>query len=125
MGSRGLDLGPPEPPDGTCDGPSIEPPIDRVLLGAWADGASEDLCADEAIWPRVLTPINDALASDADAVAPPAGRIRGDRARGSGATNLPCRTLGQVAPLSEGPTRALASAGSPSPSMGAETSLDA
>jgi hypothetical protein len=75
MGSRGLDPGKPEPPDGTCEGPSIEPPVSWVLLGAWADGASEDLCADEAIWPRVLTPVDSALASDTDAVAPPANRV--------------------------------------------------
>jgi hypothetical protein len=31
----------------------------------------EDLCADEAIWPRVLTPIDGALAFDANAVALP------------------------------------------------------
>jgi hypothetical protein len=75
MGSRGLDPGLPELPDVTCDGPSVEPPVGRVLLGARADGASEDLCADEAIWPRVLTPVDGALASDADAIAPPAGRV--------------------------------------------------
>jgi hypothetical protein len=47
----GLDPGKPEPPDNTCDGPSVEPPVGRVLLGARADRASKDLCADEAIWP--------------------------------------------------------------------------
>jgi hypothetical protein len=73
MGSRGLDPGKPEPPDGTCDGPSVEPPIGRVLLGARVDGASEGLCVAEAIWPRVLMPIDGALASDDNAVAPPAG----------------------------------------------------
>jgi hypothetical protein len=72
MGTRGLDPGKPEPPDGTCDGPTVEPPVSRVLLGARADGASEDLCAAEAIWPWVLTPVDGALASDASAVAPPA-----------------------------------------------------
>jgi hypothetical protein len=75
MGSRGLDPSPPEPPDGTCDGPSVEPPVGRVLLGARANGASEDLCADEAIRPRVLTLIDGALTSDVDVVAPPAGRV--------------------------------------------------
>jgi hypothetical protein len=45
MGTRGLDSGRPKPPGGTCDGPTVEPPVGRVLLGAWADGASEDLCA--------------------------------------------------------------------------------
>jgi hypothetical protein len=73
MGSRGLDPGKPKPPDDTCDGPSIEPPVDRVLLRAWADGASEDLCVDEAIWPRVLMPVDNALSSDTDVVATPAG----------------------------------------------------
>jgi hypothetical protein len=35
----------------------------------------EDLCADEAIWPRVLTPIDGALAFNANAVALPADRV--------------------------------------------------
>jgi hypothetical protein len=105
--------------------PSIERPVGQVLLATQADGAPEDLCANEAIWPRVLTPIDGALASDTDVVAPPVGKVRGDRARGRGATNLPCGTPGEVDPLSEGPARALPSAGSPSPSTGTETSLDA
>jgi hypothetical protein len=117
MGIRGLDSGLPKPPDDICEGPSVEPPIGWVLPGARADGASEDLCADEAIWPRVLTPVDSALASDADIVAPPVGRVRG-------ATDLPYGTLGEVDPLSEGLARDLLSARSPSPSMGAETSLD-
>jgi hypothetical protein len=107
MGIRGLYSGLPEPPDGICEGPSVEPPVGRVLLGAQADGVLKGLCADEAIWPRVLTPIDGALASVADAVALPTGRVRGE-----------------VDPLSEGPTRAFSSIGSPSPSTGAETSLD-
>jgi hypothetical protein len=49
MGIRGLDFGFTEPPDGFCEGSSIEPPVGLVLLGAWADGAPEDLCAEEAI----------------------------------------------------------------------------
>jgi hypothetical protein len=69
MGTRGLDPGRPEPPSGTCDGPTVEPTIIRVLLAARADGASEDLCAAEAIWHRVLTPVDGALAFDADAAA--------------------------------------------------------
>jgi hypothetical protein len=73
MGTRGLDSGRPEPPGDTCDGPTVEPPVGRVLLGARADGASEDLCAAEAISPRVLTPVDGALASDADAAALTAG----------------------------------------------------
>jgi hypothetical protein len=125
MGIRGLDSGLPEPPDDICEGPSIVPHVGRVLLGARADGVPKDLCADETIWPRVLMPVDGALASDADVVAPPAGRVRGDRARGRGATNLPCGTPGEVDPLSEGPARALPFAGSPSPSTGVETSLDA
>jgi hypothetical protein len=125
MGSRGLDPGLPEPLDGTCEGPSVEPPVGQVLLGAQADGAPKDLCTDEAIWPRVLTPVDGALTSDADVIAPPADRVRGDWARGRGATDLSCGTLGEVDPLSKGPARALPSSGSPSPSAGAETSPDA
>jgi hypothetical protein len=49
MGIRGLDSGLPEPPDGICEGPSVEPPVGRVLLEAQADGAPEDLYADKAI----------------------------------------------------------------------------
>jgi hypothetical protein len=73
MGTRGLDLGKPEPPDGTCYGPTVEPPVGQVLLGARADGASEDLCAAEAIWPWVLMPVDGALASNVDAAAPTVG----------------------------------------------------
>jgi hypothetical protein len=73
MGTRDLESGRPEPPGGTCDGPTVEPPVGRVLLRARADGASEDLCTAEAIWPWVLTPIDGALAYDADADAPTAG----------------------------------------------------
>jgi hypothetical protein len=51
MGIRGLDSGFTEPPDGFCEGPSVEPPVGLVLLGARADGAPEVLCTDEAIWP--------------------------------------------------------------------------
>jgi hypothetical protein len=47
--SGGLDSSLPEPPDGFCEGPSVEPPVGRVLLGARADGAPKDLYADEAI----------------------------------------------------------------------------
>jgi hypothetical protein len=75
MAIRGLDSGLPETPDGICEGPSVEPHVGRVLLGARADGAPEDLYVDEAIWPRVLTSIDGALASDADVVAPPIGRV--------------------------------------------------
>jgi hypothetical protein len=125
MGIRGLDSGLPEPPDDICEGSSVEPPVGWVLLGARADGAPEDLCVDEAIWPRVLTPVDGALASDVDAVAPPTARVQEDRARGRDATDLPYGTPGKVDPLSEGPARALPSAGSPFPSMGTETSLDA
>jgi hypothetical protein len=70
--------------------PLCRAPIGLVLLGARADRAPEDLCADEAIWPQVLTPVNGALALDTDVVAPPVGRVRGDRTRGRGATDLPC-----------------------------------
>jgi hypothetical protein len=70
MGTRGLDPGRPEPPGGTSDGPTVEPPIGRVLLRAWVDGVSKDLCAAEASWPWVLTPVDGSLASDPDAAAP-------------------------------------------------------
>jgi hypothetical protein len=49
MGIRGLDSCLPEPPDDICEGSSVEPPVGRVLLGARADGAPKDLCANEAI----------------------------------------------------------------------------
>jgi hypothetical protein len=124
MGIMGIDSSLLGPPNGFCEGPSVEPPVGRVLLRAWVDGAPKDLCADEAIWPRVLTPVDGALASDTDVIAPPIGRVRGDRTHGRGATNLPCGTPGEVDPLSEGPAQALSSAGSPSPSTSAETSLD-
>jgi hypothetical protein len=64
-----------EPPDGFCEGPSVEPPVGLVLLGARADGAPEVLCADEVIWPRVLTLDDGALASDADVATPPVGKV--------------------------------------------------
>jgi hypothetical protein len=47
-GTRGLDPGRLEPPDGTCDDPIVEPHAGRVLLGALANGASKVLCAAEA-----------------------------------------------------------------------------
>jgi hypothetical protein len=72
MGPRGLDTGRPEPPDDTYDGPTIKPPAGRALLGALASGASKVLCAAEASWPRVLTAIDGAPASDANAAAPTA-----------------------------------------------------
>jgi hypothetical protein len=96
-----------------------------VLLGARADGAPEVLCTDEVIWPRVITPIDDTLASDADVAAPPVGKVRGDRTHGHGATNLPCGTPSEVDPLSKGPAQALPSIGFPSPLTGAKTFLDA
>jgi hypothetical protein len=125
MGIRGLDSGLLEPPNGIREGPSVEPPVGWVLLEARANGAPKDLCADKAIWPRVLTPVDGALALDADAIVPSIGRVRGDRTRGRGATDLPCGTPGEVDPLSEGPARALSSIGSPSPLTDVETSLDA
>jgi hypothetical protein len=88
-GIRGLESSFPEPPDGFCEGPYVEPPIGLVLLGAWANGASEVLYADEVIWPQVLTPDDGALASDIDVAAPPVGKVRGDRTLGHGTTNLP------------------------------------
>jgi hypothetical protein len=73
MGTRGLDPGRPEPLGSTCDDPTVEPPVGRVLLRAGANEVSKDLCAAEASWPRVLMPIDGALAFDADATAPTAG----------------------------------------------------
>jgi hypothetical protein len=72
MGTKRLDPGRPEPPDGACDGHTIEPPAGLVLLRALASGASKVLCAAKASWPRVLTPIDGAPASDADVTAPTA-----------------------------------------------------
>jgi hypothetical protein len=69
MGTRGLGPGGLEPPDGVCDGPTVEPPAGRALLGALAGGVSKVLYAVEASWPRVLTPVDGALDADADANA--------------------------------------------------------
>jgi hypothetical protein len=69
MGTRGLGPDGPEPPDGTCDGPTIEPPTGWALLGALAGGASRVLYAAEASWPQVLTPVDGAPDADADDVA--------------------------------------------------------
>jgi hypothetical protein len=77
-GTRGFISGFPEPLDGFCDGPSVEPPVSLVLLGAWADKAPRVLCADEAIWPRVLTPDGGALVSGINIVGPPINEVRGD-----------------------------------------------
>jgi hypothetical protein len=49
VGIRGFALGFPEPLEGFCDGPSVEPLVDLKLLGAWADEASRVLYAVEAI----------------------------------------------------------------------------
>jgi hypothetical protein len=48
-GIRGFVSGFPEPLDGFCDGPSVEPPVGLELLRAWVDEAPRVLCADEAI----------------------------------------------------------------------------
>jgi hypothetical protein len=72
MRTRFLDPGRPEPPDGACDGPTVEPPTGRVLLGALASRASNVLCTVEASWPQVRTPIDGNLAFDADTAAPTA-----------------------------------------------------
>jgi hypothetical protein len=69
MGTRGLGPSGPEPPDGACDSPTIEPPVGRALLGALAGEASRVLYAAEASWPRVITPVDDAPDADADADA--------------------------------------------------------
>jgi hypothetical protein len=123
-GIRGLVPSFPEPLDGFCNGPSVEPPLGLELLGAWADEASGILCADEAIWPRVLTPDDGALVSGDDVIGPPANEVRGDRTHGRGATNINGGTPGAADPLSKGPSRAFPPAGSSSPSMGTEAALD-
>jgi hypothetical protein len=88
-GIRGFISDFPEPLDGFCDGPSAEPPVGLVLLIAWADEASGILCADEAIWPRVLTPDDGTLASDIDIAVPPDNEVRVKQTRGRGATDIP------------------------------------
>jgi hypothetical protein len=55
----------------------------------------------------------------------PANEVRGDRARGCGATDVDSGTTGSTDPLSKGPSWALPSARSSSPSIGAEATLDA
>jgi hypothetical protein len=55
MGIRGLDSGLPEPPNDIYEGPSVEPPVGRVLLRAWANGAPEDLCSSTVPWPQTPT----------------------------------------------------------------------
>jgi hypothetical protein len=51
--------------------------------------------------------------------------VRGDRARGCGTTDIDGGTTGSADPLFEGPSRALPSARSSSPSTGTEAGLDA
>jgi hypothetical protein len=89
MGIKGLISSFPEPLDSFCDGPSVEPPVGLVLLGAWADEAPKVLCTDEAIWPRVLTPDDGALASDINVAILPDNKVRGEQTRGRGATDVP------------------------------------
>jgi hypothetical protein len=86
---KGFVSGFPEPLDGFYDGPSVEPPVGLVLLRAWANEEPGVLSADEAIWPRVLTPDDGALASDIDVAVPPDNEVRGERTRGCGATDIP------------------------------------
>jgi hypothetical protein len=64
-----------------------------------------------------------APASGVDVAAPPTDEVCGDRARVRDAADIG-GTLGLVDLLSEGPSRALPSAHSSSPSMGAEAALD-
>jgi hypothetical protein len=124
MGIRGLVPGLPEPPEAPCGGPSVEPLIGLELLRARVDEAPGVLCAIRAIWPRVLIPDVDALASGIDIAAPPANKVRGDRARVRGTADVIGATPGSVDLLSEDPLRALPSARSSSPSTDAEATLD-
>jgi hypothetical protein len=78
MGIRGLVPGFPKLPKAPYDGPSIEPLVGPELLRAWADECPEVLCPIGAVWPRVLTPDNGALASGVDVTAPPTDEVRGD-----------------------------------------------
>jgi hypothetical protein len=75
MGIRGFALGFPEPPEGFCDGPSVEPLVGPELLVAWADEASRVLYAIEAFWPRVLMPDDGALVSGVDIADLPADEL--------------------------------------------------
>jgi hypothetical protein len=80
MGIRGLVPGFPELPKAPCDGPSIEPLVGLELPRAWTDEVPEVLCVIKLVWPRVLTPVDDALVSGVDTASPPADEVRGDRA---------------------------------------------
>jgi hypothetical protein len=103
MGIRGFAPDFPKPLEGFGGGPSVEPLVGPELLGAWADEASRVLCAIEAIYPWVLTPDDGALVSDVGVPNLPANEVRGDRARGCGATNVAGGTTGSADPLSKGP----------------------
>jgi hypothetical protein len=124
MGIRGFAPGFPEPPEGFCDGPSVEPLVGPELLGAWVDEASRFLFTVEAVWPQVLMPDDGALVSGVDITGPPTDEVRGDRAHVRGATDVVGGTPGLADPLFEGPSRALPSTRSSSPSTGAEAALD-
>jgi hypothetical protein len=125
MGIRGLVPGLPEPPKASCDGPSVEPLISLELLRAWADKAPRVLCTIGAAWPRVLIPDDGAPASGVDITTLPVDKVRGNRARVRGTTDIVGGTPGSTDLLSEDPTQALPSAHSSSPSTGVEAALDA
>jgi hypothetical protein len=63
IGIRGFAPGFPEPLEGFCDGPSAEPFASLGLLGALDDEASRVFFTIEVIYPRVLMPDDDVLAS--------------------------------------------------------------
>jgi hypothetical protein len=108
-----------------CDGPFVEPWIGPKLVRAWADEVPEVLCVIRAIWPQVLTPDDGAPASGVDATAPPTDEVCGDWACVLGATDVVGGTPSSADLLSEGPSCALPSGRSSSPSTGTEAALDA
>jgi hypothetical protein len=71
-----------------------------------------------------LTPDDGALALGVDATAPPTDEVCGDGARVLGATDVE-GAFGSADLLSKGPSWALSSGPSYSPSIGAEAGLDA
>jgi hypothetical protein len=88
------------------------------------DEASRALVTVKAAWPRVLMPDDDILVSGGGVADFPADEVRGDWACEHGPTNDDSGTAGSVDPLPEGPSRALLSVCSSSPSMGAEAALN-
>jgi hypothetical protein len=90
-----------------------------------ADEASGVFFVIEAAYPRVLTPNDDVLALGGGVADFPTDEVRGDQAHERGPTNDGGRTASLTDPLPIGPSGALLSIRSSSPSMGAEATLDA